>query len=145
MSEKYDFGGVSKRIGKFKVRVGQGDMVTRIKAMIKAGHTDIELVEFGKKMSKADICKELLKMEKFNKFTDVINETHNKKMGLVTKKTVKAATKKTVTKVASKKASKSPAKKASPAKPTEKKAVTPSKKVEKEDDLLIEELKQLVV
>ena len=59
MSAKYNFGGISKRIGQYKVRVGQGDMQTRIKMMIKEEHTEIDLIEFDGKLTKAQVCDEL--------------------------------------------------------------------------------------
>jgi hypothetical protein len=143
MNAKYNFGGVSKRLGKFKVRVGQGDMVTRIKAMMKAGHEDIELIEFDEKLTKAQICEKLLKMEKFKNFESVIKETHDKKMGLVAKaaspakptKNKKPATKKAQPTTAQKK-------KSAVKKP---KVVIKSPVQDAEDDLLIEEIKQLAV
>ena len=50
--------------GKTKVRFAQ-DYVSRFKILNKNGHTDIELVELGSAMSKADICKMLMGHEKF--------------------------------------------------------------------------------
>lgn len=129
MSAKYNFGGISKRIGQYKVRVGQGDMQTRIKMMIKEEHTEIDLIEFNGKLTKAEVCQELLKIERFKKFQDIIEETYNKKAG--------------ATAPAQPKAVKS-------AKPTSQpKVVKPPKVTVKQDksmddDLVLEELKQLV-
>ena len=39
--------------------------MSRFKILNKNGHTDIELVELGSAMSKADICKMLMGHEKF--------------------------------------------------------------------------------
>ena len=87
---KYTFGGISKRIGQYKVRVGQGDMVTRIKMMIKEEHTEIDLIEFPTALTKAQVCEELLKIERYQKFKDVIQETIAKKTVAVTPKATKA-------------------------------------------------------
>jgi hypothetical protein len=141
MNAKYNFGGVSKFLGVFKVRVGQGDSATRIKSMIKKGHTDIDIIEFSGKMTKEEICKELLSREQFKAYTDVINETLTKKTAVKTSKTkvakpavAKAPVKKSTT-VSKSKATKSVAK----AKPA---SVAKEKETE---DFDIEELKQLAV
>ena len=39
--------------------------MSRFKILNKNGHTDIELIELGSAMSKADICKMLMGHEKF--------------------------------------------------------------------------------
>lgn len=136
MSAKYTFGGVSKRLGVFKVRVGQGDLITRIKMMIKEEHEEIDLIEFPTKMTKAEVCKELLKIERFAPFKDIINETYDKKMGLpVAMTSVAKPTKKAV------KPATLPAVKA-PKQP--KVALKKYSKEESDDDLLIEELKNLI-
>lgn len=128
MSAKYNFGGISKRIGQYKVRVGQGDMVTRIKMMQKEEHTEIDLVEFNGTLTKAEVCQELLKIERFQKFRDIIEETYNKKAGASTPAQPKAV------------------KSAKPV--SQSKAVKPPKVTVKQDknddDLVLEELKQLV-
>lgn len=129
MSAKYNFGGISKRIGQYKVRVGQGDMVTRIKMMQKEEHTEIDLIEFNGKLTKAEVCQELLKIERFQKFRDIIEETYNKKAGASTPAQPKAV--KPATTVSQPKVVKAP-----------KVTVKQDKKVD--DDLIIEELKQLV-
>jgi hypothetical protein len=128
MSAKYNFGGISKRIGQFKVRVGQGDMVTRYKQMLKEDHTEIDLVEFDGKLTKEQVCEELLKIERFQVFRDVILETIAKKTAVVAPKVPKAP------------------------KPVAQKTVTAGKQKPKivlkpqnaDDDLILEELKQLV-
>ena len=128
MTAKYNFGGISKRIGQYKVRVGQGDLVTRYKQMLKEEHTEIDLIEFDGKLTKAEVCNELLKIERFQQFRDVILETLAKKSGAAPAATPKAAT---------------------PAAPP--KQVTAGKQKPKvvvqkplDDDLVLEELKQLV-
>jgi len=141
MNAKYNFGGVSKRLGKFKVRVGQGDMVTRIKAMIKAGHTDIELVEFDEKFTKAQICEKLLKNDKFKDYEAIINQTYDKKMGLTTVKVSSAKPTK----------NKKSVKKTQPVSKKEKAVKQPKVVIgskpskDEEDDLMIEEIKQYAV
>jgi hypothetical protein len=80
MKQKYTFGGVSAYNGEYKVRVGQGKYEDRIKAMVAKGHTDICLVNFDTKMSKAEICMKLLDMDTFKKFYDIITMTYHKKM-----------------------------------------------------------------
>lgn len=127
MSAKYNFGGISKRIGQYKVRVGQGDMVTRIKMMQKEEHTEIDLIEFNGKLTKAEVCQELLKIERFQQFRDIILETYNKKAGQPAQP------------VAVK-----PAKPVSQPKVTKAPKVTIKQDKKVDDDLVIEELKQLV-
>lgn len=127
MSAKYNFGGISKRIGQYKVRVGQGDMVTRIKMMQKEEHTEIDLIEFNGKLTKAEVCQELLKIERFQKFKDIIEETFNKKAGQPAQPTAVKSAKP----VSQPKVTKAP-----------KVTIKQDKKVD--DDLVIEELKQLV-
>lgn len=53
--------GVSRHEGQVKVRFAN-DM-TRVKILVKNGHTDIELVELPKEMEKADAVKHLLTTE----------------------------------------------------------------------------------
>ena len=50
--------------GTVKVRFAN-DFVSRIKVLAKNGHTDIELMELGEEMSKADICQMLINHPKF--------------------------------------------------------------------------------
>ena len=50
--------------GTVKVRFAN-DLVSRIKILHKNGHTDLELIELGEEMSKADICKMLINHPKF--------------------------------------------------------------------------------
>lgn len=126
---KYTFGGISKRIGQYKVRVGQGDMVTRIKMMMKEEHTEIELVEFDRPLTKAQVCEELLKIERYNQFRDVIEATLAKKSA-----TVSTAVPKAPKPVAQKNVT------AGKQKPK----VVLSKPQKQDDDLVLEELKQLV-
>ena len=65
MTEKtYTVAGTSKFNGSTKVRFAN-DFVGRFKILTKNKHENIELVEFGSSMSKADICKALLAHDKF--------------------------------------------------------------------------------
>lgn len=50
--------------GTVKVRFAN-DLVSRIKILHKNGHSDLELIELGEEMSKADICKMLINHPKF--------------------------------------------------------------------------------
>ena len=63
-NKTYTVAGTSTSNGKTKVRFAQ-DYVSRFKILNKNGHTDIELIELGSAMSKADICKMLMGHEKF--------------------------------------------------------------------------------
>ena len=63
-NKTYTVAGTSSFNGKTKVRLAQ-DYVSRFKILNKNGHTDIELIELGSAMSKADICKMLMGHEKF--------------------------------------------------------------------------------
>ena len=63
-NKTYTVAGTSASNGKTKVRFAQ-DYVSRFKILNKNGHTDIELMELGSAMSKADICKMLMSHEKF--------------------------------------------------------------------------------
>ena len=50
--------------GTVKVRFAK-DFVSRIKSLNKNGHTDIELIELGSEMSKAEICQMLINHPNF--------------------------------------------------------------------------------
>ena len=58
-NKTFEVAGVSTLNGKTKVRFAN-DYVGRFKILIKNGHEDINLIELGEKMTKADICKVLL-------------------------------------------------------------------------------------
>lgn len=60
----FSVAGVSTHNGATKVRFAN-DYVGRFKILIKNGHTDIELIELGEQMTKAEICQVLLAHEKF--------------------------------------------------------------------------------
>ncbi len=134
MSAKYNFGGISKYLGVFKVRVGQGDM----------GHTDIDMLEFDKKMTKAEVCQVLIKHERFTKFTKEIQETYDKKTGLaVAKKASPAKSAVAKQEKVAKEKPKKQEKKVSAKKP--KLVIQKPAPVDEDDDLEIEELKKLAV
>ncbi len=79
---KYTFGGVSKRLGVYKVRVGQGAWESRVKMMVKEGHEDLHLINFDTPMTKAQICQRLLKIDTFKQWADVITATFEKKTAM---------------------------------------------------------------
>ena len=60
----FEVAGTSTLNGKTKVRFAN-DYVGRFKILVKNGHDNIELIELGEKMSKADICKMLIQHPKF--------------------------------------------------------------------------------
>lgn len=60
----FEVAGTSKLNGITKVRFAN-DYVGRFKILAKNGHEDIELIELGEKMTKADICKMLIQHPKF--------------------------------------------------------------------------------
>lgn len=99
---KYTFGGVSKRLGVYKVRVGQGAWESRAKMMIKEGHEDLHLINFGEPMTKAQICQKLLTIANFNQWADVIKATFDKKTAQTTVAASKAKPVPKATKAASK-------------------------------------------
>jgi hypothetical protein len=122
--------GVSTQYGVTKVRFAN-DLASRVKLLSKGGHSPLELIELPKAMTKAEACQHLLDVGGiFKQWSGLITETMGKKQGTVVSKPVKA--------------------KAAPA-PVKAKAVAPKKvaapKVVKakvaDDDLELEELKQL--
>lgn len=58
-NKTFSVAGVSTLDGKTKVRFAN-DFVGRFKILDKNGHTDINLIELGSEMTKADICKVLM-------------------------------------------------------------------------------------
>jgi hypothetical protein len=65
MTQKtFEVAGTSTLNGITKVRFAN-DYVGRFKILAKNGHDNIELIELGEKMSKADICKVLMEHPKF--------------------------------------------------------------------------------
>lgn len=133
-SATFTVAGVSTQNGVTKVRFAN-DLASRVKLLSKGGHSPLELIELPKAMTKAEACQHLLSVGGvFKQWSDLINQTMDKKSGIV------AAT---------------PAKKAAPAKPaTPAKKAVPAKKAapakapkapkaSAEDDFEIEELKEL--
>ena len=122
--------GVSTQYGVTKVRFAN-DLVSRFKLLSKGGHSPLELTELPRGMTKSEACQYLLDTGGvFEQWSGLIIETMGKKQGTVISKPVKAKAK---------------------AAPVKAKAVAPAKvaapKVVKakvvEDDLELEELKQL--
>lgn len=63
-NKTFTVAGTSTNKGVTKVRFAQ-DYVGRFKILNKNGHENIELIELGESMSKADICKMLMSHPKF--------------------------------------------------------------------------------
>ena len=63
-TKTFEVAGTSTLNGITKVRFAN-DYVGRFKILAKNGHDNIELIELGEKMSKADICKMLINHPKF--------------------------------------------------------------------------------
>lgn len=122
--------GVSTQYGITKVRFAN-DLASRVKLLSKGGHSPLELMELPKAMTKAEACQYLLDTGGlFKQWSALINETMGKKQGTVVSKPVKAKAKAAPVK----------AKTVAPAKVAAPKVVK-AKVVE--DDLELEELKQL--
>jgi hypothetical protein len=118
--------GVSTHYGITKVRFAN-DLASRVKLLSKSGHSPLELMELPEAMTKAEACQHLLDVGGvFTQWAGLIIETMGKKQGTVVSKPAKAAPVK--------------AKAVAPKKVTAPKAIK-AKVVE--DDLEIEELKQL--
>jgi hypothetical protein len=122
--------GVSTQYGITKVRFAN-DMVSRYKLLSKGGHSPLELIELPRGMTKSEACQYLLDTGGvFEQWSGLIIETMGKKQGTVISKPVKAKAK----------AAPAKAKTVAPAKVAAPKVVK-AKVVE--DDLELEELKQL--
>ena len=122
--------GVSTQYGITKVRFAN-DMVSRFKLLSKGGHSPLELTELPRGMTKSEACQYLLDTGGvFEQWSGLIIETMGKKQGTVISKPVKAKAKAAPVK----------AKTVAPAKVAAPKVVK-AKVVE--DDLELEELKQL--
>ena len=63
-NKTFEVAGVSTLNGVTKVRFAN-DYVGRFKILIKNGHEDINLIELGEKLTKAEICKVLLNHPSF--------------------------------------------------------------------------------
>jgi hypothetical protein len=129
MSKTYTVVGVSTCAhGKTKVRFAN-DFAVRIKVLLKAGHTNLELVELSSPMTKSQACEYLLQTGGvFEQHRALIEATRDVKEGLEAGKPAKKAA------VKQAKVTKSV------------KAVEKTIKASKEtkDDLIVEELKALV-
>ena len=122
--------GVSTQYGVTKVRFAN-DLVSRFKLLSKGGHSPLELTELPRGMTKSEACQYLLDTGGvFEQWSGLIIETMGKKQGTVISKPVKAKAKAAPVK----------AKTVAPAKVAAPKVVK-AKVVE--DDLELEELKQL--
>jgi hypothetical protein len=104
-------------------------LASRVKLLSKGGHSPLELIELPKAMTKAEACQHLLDVGGiFKQWAPLITETMGKKQGTVVSKPVKTKTAPVKAKAVA------PKKVAAP-------KVIKSKVVE--DDLELEELKQL--
>jgi len=63
-SKTFSVAGTSTVNGVTKVRFAN-DFVSRFKVLCKNGHTDINLIELGESLTKADICKVLMSHPQF--------------------------------------------------------------------------------
>ena len=118
--------GVSTQYGVTKVRFAN-DLASRVKLLSKGGHSPLELMELPKAMTKAEACQHLLDVGGvFTQWAGVIIETMGKKQGTPVKAKAKAVPVK--------------ARAVAPKKVAAPKAIK-AKVVE--DDLELEELKQL--
>lgn len=129
--------GVSTQHGSTKVRFAN-DLASRVKLLAKGGHDPLELVQLPKAMTKAEACQYLLQLGGvFTQWESLITETMDKKSG--TPAAQKAAATPKAPKVA-----KAPAKVKAPAetKAVKQPKVTVTPKAE-DEDLEIEELKQI--
>jgi ABC-type uncharacterized transport system involved in gliding motility auxiliary subunit len=63
-SKTYEVAGTSTLNGITKIRFAN-DYVGRFKILVKNGHENIELIELGSKMTKAEICQTLISHPKF--------------------------------------------------------------------------------
>jgi hypothetical protein len=101
MSDKlFKIAGVSKLAGSYKVRFAN-DM-TRVKVLAKTGHTEIELMDLPKAMTKPELVtflktSELYNRAEFKQAIDAADEKYNGsatvKVAGVTVKSAKASTK----------------------------------------------------
>lgn len=102
MTDKtFKIAGVSKLKGSYKVRFAN-DM-TRVKVLSKTGHTEIELIELPKEMTKPELVThlkttELYQRAEFKMAIDAADEKYNgtatvKVAGVKVKATAKTATK----------------------------------------------------
>jgi hypothetical protein len=122
--------GVSTQYGITKVRFAN-DLVSRFKLLSKGGHSPLELTELPRGMTKSEACQYLLDTGGvYEQWSGLIIETMGKKQGTVISKPVKAKAKAAPVKAKTVASTKVAAPK-----------VVKAKVVE--DDLELEELKQL--
>ena len=69
--------GISTLNGKTKVRFAN-DLVSRVKILVKDGHTDINLIELPEAVSKLDCIKHLKTTDLYQQFANAINEAEEK-------------------------------------------------------------------
>jgi flagellar basal body P-ring protein FlgI len=76
--------GVSTQNGVTKVRFAN-DLASRVKLLSKGGHNPLELISLPQAMSKAEACQHLIDIGGvFEQWKSLINDTMNKKTGVPT-------------------------------------------------------------
>lgn len=69
--------GISTLNGKTKVRFAN-DLVSRVKILVKDGHSDINLIELKEPMSKLDCIKYLKTTDLYGQFAEAIDSAEEK-------------------------------------------------------------------
>lgn len=82
--------GISTLNGQTKVRFAN-DLVSRVKILVKDGHTDIELIELPEALSKEDCVKYLKTTDLYSQFSAAIDAADDKYNGVKTVKITKPA------------------------------------------------------
>jgi hypothetical protein len=90
MSKSFSHAGVSKLDGEFKVRFANDS--TRVKVLMKNGHTDIDIVELKHPMSKEDAVAYLLSID-FDNGNKAVRAALEAEQGKRTEKPAKATAK----------------------------------------------------
>lgn len=82
--------GISTLNGQTKVRFAN-DLVSRVKILVKDGHTDINLVELKEPLSKLDCIKHLKTTDLYGQFAEAIDTAEDKYTKATTVKVSKPA------------------------------------------------------
>ena len=82
--------GISTLNGKTKVRFAN-DLVSRVKILVKDGHTDINLIELKEPLSKLDSIKYLKTTDLYGQFSEAIDTAEEKYTNSTTVKFTKPA------------------------------------------------------
>lgn len=81
--------GISTFNGKTKVRFAN-DLVSRVKILVKGGHSEINLLELPNSMTKLDCIKHLKTTDLYSQFADVIDAAEEKYTAMNTVKVSKS-------------------------------------------------------